>query len=65
MGGQTGVGNVCAYDNATICSGGIDASENYWGCSAGPNAGSTCGSTYGESISFTPWLTQPNSAKPN
>jgi len=28
LGGETGVGNVCAYDNATICTGGIDASEN-------------------------------------
>jgi len=65
LGGETGVGNVCAYDNATICTGGIDASENYWGCSGGPGAGGTCGSTYGVSISFTPWLTQPASAKPN
>ena len=59
MGGDTGVGNICAYDNATICTGMIDADNNYWGCPDGPAAGSPCGTTYGGSIAFTPWLTQP------
>ena len=65
LGGNTGVGNVCAYDSATICTGVIDAGQNYWGCPGGPAAGGTCGSTYGGSIIFTPWLTQPVSGKQN
>ena len=62
-GGNTGVGNICAYDSATICTGAIDADQNYWGCPDGPAAGGACGSTSGGSISFTPWLTQPVSGK--
>jgi hypothetical protein len=53
-----GVGNVCAYDNASICTGVIEANQNFWGCPDGPGAGS-CSSTYGGSIISTPWLTQP------
>jgi len=62
VGGDTGVGNVCAYDGATLCTGLIDAEQNYWGCPMGPNTNG-CGSIYGVSIIFTPWLTQPVSGK--
>ena len=65
LGGNTGVGDICVYDGATICAGAIDADQNYWGCADGPASGGACGSTYGGSIRFTPWLTQPVSNKPN
>lgn len=50
-----GVADVCAYDKASVCTGTIDAAENYWGCSAGPgNEGCTTAS--GSDIRFVPWL---------
>jgi parallel beta-helix repeat protein len=54
LGGNVGVANVCALDSAA-CTGTIDATENYWGCPAGPG-GSGCTTTSGSSILFTPWL---------
>jgi len=54
LGGDTGVANVCALDSAA-CTGKIDATENYWGCAAGPG-GSGCSATSGANITFTPWL---------
>jgi parallel beta-helix repeat protein len=55
QGRKVGVSDVCAYDNATVCTGTIDATENYWGCSAGPgNEGCTTAS--GSDIRFVPWL---------
>jgi hypothetical protein len=61
LGGNIGVGNICAFDNA-VCGGVIDAARNYWGCRGGPGAGATCSSVppiYGEDVLFTPWLPQP------
>ena len=52
--GHIGVENACALD-AAPCTGSIDATENYWGCSAGPGA-KGCGTTSGAFISTTPWL---------
>ncbi|HEY1986995.1 MAG TPA: right-handed parallel beta-helix repeat-containing protein [Terracidiphilus sp.] len=57
LGGKVGVANICAFDSAP-CTGQINASENYWGCAAGPGA-SGCSSTSGASLSATPWLTKP------
>ncbi len=57
LGGDVGVANVCALDSAA-CTGSIDATENYWGCPAGPG-GSGCTTTSGSNISFAPWLKQP------
>jgi parallel beta-helix repeat protein len=57
LNGQIGVANVCALDGAA-CTGTINASQNYWGCAAGPgNTG--CATVSGSSILFTPWLTAP------
>jgi Right handed beta helix region len=56
LGGKVGVADVCALDGATICTGLIDASENFWGCSAGPG-GHECSTASGSDIRFTPWLT--------
>ncbi len=30
------LGDVCALDGSTVCTGTIEATENYWGCPAGP-----------------------------
>lgn len=54
LGGSIGVANVCALD-AAACTGSIDATENYWGCPAGPG-GNGCSTTSGSSIRFAPWL---------
>lgn len=54
LGGKVGVANVCALDHAS-CAGTIDATENFWGCSAGPGA-SGCSTTSGPNIRSTPWL---------
>jgi len=56
LNGKIGVANVCATDGAS-CAGTIDATQNFWGCSAGPNAG-TCATTSGPGIRSTPWLTK-------
>jgi parallel beta-helix repeat protein len=55
LGGKVGVAGVCAFDHATVCTGSIDATENYWGCHAGPS-GPGCTTTSGSDIRFTPWL---------
>lgn len=57
-GGTVGVADVCAFDKATVCTGSIDATQNYWGCFAGPG-GSGCTTTSGTNIRFTPWLRRP------
>jgi parallel beta-helix repeat protein len=36
----------------------IDATENWWGCSAGPG-GKHCAIIQGSGVTFTPWLTNP------
>jgi parallel beta-helix repeat protein len=50
LGQKTGVDN--------IGKGGVDATENYWGCPKGPND-SACSSVKGSKVAFTPWLTKP------
>jgi hypothetical protein len=57
-GGKIGVGDVCALDGATICTGRIDATQNYWGCPQGPG-GHGCATASGSDIRFTPWLKKP------
>jgi Periplasmic copper-binding protein (NosD) len=57
-GKKLGIADVCALDGASICTGKIDATENYWGCPSGPGD-SGCSSTSGSDINFTPWLKQP------
>ncbi len=58
QGGKVGVADVCAFDTATACTGTIDATENYWGCPAGPG-GNGCTTASGTDIRFNPWLQQP------
>ncbi|MGA2729586.1 MAG: right-handed parallel beta-helix repeat-containing protein [Terracidiphilus sp.] len=55
LGGDIGVANVCSFDMATACTGTIDATENYWGCAAGPG-GKGCSTISGSDISFLPFL---------
>jgi len=38
--------------------GAVDATENWWGCGAGP-ASANCASVEGSNVLFTPWLTHP------
>jgi hypothetical protein len=58
LNGQIGVANVCTLDGAA-CTGTINATQNYWGCAAGPgNTG--CASVSGSGILYTPWLTAPS-----
>ena len=54
-GGKIGVADVCTLDGSTACTGSIDATENYWGCPAGPG-GSGCTTVSGSDIRFAPWL---------
>jgi parallel beta-helix repeat protein len=58
LGEKIGVADVCAFDKATICTGTIDATENYWGCHAGPG-GAECSKVSGSDILFKPWLDEP------
>jgi parallel beta-helix repeat protein len=55
LGGEIGVGNICAFDGGVCTGSGINAILNYWGCSAGPNEPG-CTSTSGSNISYSPWL---------
>jgi len=55
LGGKIGVADVCVLDKSTACNGSIDATENYWGCAAGPS-GPGCTTISGSDINFTPWL---------
>ena len=57
-GSKIGVADVCAFDKATVCTGSIDATENYWGCPAGPG-GPGCSTVSGNDIRFVPWLQSP------
>ncbi len=58
LGGKIGVADVCTFDHATICTGSIDATQNYWGCPAGPG-GKRCATASGSDIRFIPWLREP------
>src|ERR1019366_7181970 len=57
-GGKIGVADVCALDGSSACTGSIDATQNYWGCPAGPG-GPGCTTTSGSDIRSTPWLKHP------
>ena len=57
LGGKIGVADVCAFDHATICTGSIDAIQNYWGCDDGPGA-KKCTTVSGADILYIPWLEQ-------
>lgn len=59
LGGRIGVGDVCALDASSVCTGTIDATENFWGCAAGPG-GNGCTTTSGSDIHFAPWLNKSN-----
>jgi hypothetical protein len=58
-GGKIGVADVCKFDKATVCTGSIDATENYWGCHDGPGA-ADCTTVSGSDITFAPWLHRPS-----
>ncbi len=56
LGGGIGVANVCAFDSGASCAAeSIDATENFWGCPAGPG-GSGCSTNSGSDIRFKPWV---------
>jgi len=57
MGGKIGVGDVCALDKSSVCTGTIDATENFWGCQMGPG-GKGCTTISGTDIRFAPWLSE-------
>jgi parallel beta-helix repeat protein len=57
LGEKVGVADVCAFDHATVCTGTIDATENFWGCHAGPG-GEECSTVSGANIRFTPSLNE-------
>lgn len=57
LGGKVGVANVCAFDKAS-CTGGSNATENYWGCVLGPG-GRGCSAASGANVVSTPWLPAP------
>lgn len=59
LGGKIGVGDVCSLDASKACTGSIDATENYWGCSAGPG-GNGCSTASGSDVRFSPWLSEPD-----
>jgi hypothetical protein len=58
LGAGIGVGDVCALDGSSVCTGTIDATENYWGCPAGPG-GHGCTTISAPRILWTPWLQKP------
>ncbi|HEX5234369.1 MAG TPA: right-handed parallel beta-helix repeat-containing protein [Silvibacterium sp.] len=63
-GGKIGVADVCALDKAKICGGFIDATQNFWGCAAGPGR-SGCTTLSGSDIKFNPWLVESVSSDEN
>ena len=58
LGVGIGVGDVCALDGSHVCTGTIDATENYWGCPAGPGQHG-CTTISAPRILWTPWLPKP------
>src|ERR1700691_3768815 len=58
LGSGIGVGDVCALDGSTVCTGTIDATENYWGCPAGPGEHG-CTTISAARILWIPWLQKP------
>ena len=57
-GDKIGVGDVCAFDKASICTGTVNAIENYWGCPGGPGSAG-CTTVSGSNITFDPFLQTP------
>lgn len=55
LGSGIGVGDVCAFDASKVCTGTIDATENYWGCPAGPGERG-CTTISAPRILWIPWL---------
>jgi hypothetical protein len=58
LGGKVGVEDVCAFDNpknTSVCTGSIDATENFWGCPAGPSSAG-CSTAGSKDILASPWL---------
>lgn len=49
--GNAGINNI---DSTGI--GSVDATQNYWGCSTGPAAGTSCSSVTGSNVTTTPFL---------
>ena len=58
LGGAIGVGDVCAFDGSSACTGTLDATENYWGCPAGPGQ-KGCTTISAPRILWNPWLKKP------
>ena len=61
LGGKIGVGNICAFDNPkalALCTGSVNAIQNYWGCAAGPS-GNGCTTASGSKVTVYPWLSKP------
>jgi len=58
LGGGIGAGDVCALDASKVCTGTIDATENYWGCAAGPGEHG-CTTIIAPRILWIPWLQKP------
>jgi Right handed beta helix region len=54
LGGKIGDANVCALDKAS-CTGGSNATQNFWGCAWGPG-GSGCTTVSGANVTAYPWL---------
>jgi hypothetical protein len=57
LGGKVGVADVCALDKG-VCTGTIDATQNWWGCDDGPGSHG-CSSVSGTNVSFKQWLQKP------
>ena len=55
LGEKIGVADVCAFDKAKMCTGTIDATQNWWGCDDGPGK-HECSTVSGTNITFWPWL---------
>jgi hypothetical protein len=55
LGKKIGVADVCAFDKAKVCTGTIDATQNWWGCDDGPGK-HECSTVSGTNITFWPWL---------
>jgi hypothetical protein len=54
LGGKVGVANICAF-NGQACTGGSNATENYWGCGQGPG-GNKCSTASGANVLTSPFL---------
>jgi hypothetical protein len=58
LGGGIGVGDVCGLDGSSVCTGTIDATENFWGCPAGPGEDG-CTTIIAPRVLWIPWLHKP------